>query len=339
MNLKWCVVFAAIVVLGQNTLSSKLKSNNDKRERRSFLPGFSCPFSNLRFRGRPDIKFILHNHNFSEGVDISEDLGVGKLIPNAPIKVLIHGFLNNASSLMPSLITNAFMQRYPELFNVIIVDWSIGAGEDYLDYYTCHIPKRIVPLVAEGAFDFLQDMIKSQNINPMYIGLIGHSLGAQISARIGKKFIQLGTKLPIIVGLDPAKSDSPNPTEDERLTANDAEYVEVIHTNPQDLGMFRPLGTADFYPNYRRDKQQPGCEFDSTCSHSRAYQYYAESVANPTAFESVKCLDLEALKENQCEGGFGNVRVFMGGPGVSSQGKGSGIFYLKTNSKPPYGQY
>lgn len=55
------------------------------------------------------------------------------------------------------------------------------------------------------------------------------------------------SKLPKIVGLDPASVlfsiDKPH----ERLNSSDATYVETIQTSK--LGFFDPIGKVSFYPN------------------------------------------------------------------------------------------
>lgn len=42
------------------------------------------------------------------------------------------------------------------------------------------------------------------------------------------------------------------------MDATDAEFVDVIHTDPRLFSMRRALGHADFYPNYL-NLMQPGC--------------------------------------------------------------------------------
>lgn len=49
------------------------------------------------------------------------------------------------------------------------------------------------------------------------------------------------------------------------LTANDAEFVDVIHTDGGLLGFPIPLGHADFYPNGGRGLQ-PGCDLSNVVS-------------------------------------------------------------------------
>ena len=82
------------------------------------------------------------------------------------------------------------------------------------------------------------------------IHVIGHSLGSHISGAAGKSYKKVtGKLLPHITGLDPAK---PCFKEGEILTGlerGDAEFIDVIHTNPGVLGKEEPFGDVDFYPN------------------------------------------------------------------------------------------
>lgn len=82
------------------------------------------------------------------------------------------------------------------------------------------------------------------------IHLVGHSLGAHIVGAAGKTFYEkTGRLLPRITGLDPA---NPCFIQGERLNGlsrGDAEFVDIIHTNPGVLGKREPIGDIDFYPN------------------------------------------------------------------------------------------
>lgn len=61
----------------------------------------------------------------------------------------------------------------------------------------------------------------------------------------------------IISGMDPAMplivGDS-----SYRLDSSDAKFVDVIHTSIYYLGVYKPTGHADFYPN-GGGPLQPGC--------------------------------------------------------------------------------
>lgn len=66
------------------------------------------------------------------------------------------------------------------------------------------------------------------------------------------------------VGLDPAKPLFIFATGDHKLDKNDAEFVDVIHTDVFQRGMLSPIGHADFYAN--GGIEQPGCKLQNyTC--------------------------------------------------------------------------
>lgn len=82
-----------------------------------------------------------------------------------------------------------------------------------------------------------------------------------------------------ILGLDPAGPlfSVNNPA--NRLDADDANYVEALHTNgPTFLligaGIGAPIAHADFFAN--GGTSQPGCTLNS-CSHSRAVDFYRKT--------------------------------------------------------------
>lgn len=299
--------------------------------------GFICPVSVSLFNGRDDVRFILYNKNWPHGTDISKDLGASKLLPNTPIKFLIHGFLNSGNSMMIQVIKNAYMAR-EEDYNVIAVDWTKGSGSWLSNYVDCLITSRIVPKVGEAVAEFIVDLINKQDVNILYVNVIGHSLGAQISGRAGKKLTEMGYRLPIIVGLDPALPGFQYSPETERLAPSDAIYVEVIHTNPGDLGFETPLGTADYYPNWGMIKRnrQPSC-ITPACSHAMSFRLFAESIANPTGFEAYQCDSFESMKKGECtdKGNNSPVRAYMGGAELR-YGKAPGVFKLETNQFAPF---
>lgn len=290
-----------------------------------------CPDSVLEFRGREDVKFILYNKNNPQGVDISKRIREGMLVKNAPIKFVIHGFLNGGNSLMPITVKDAYMQN-SEDYNVIVVDWSKGSGAWLSNYFICLITSRVVPMVGEAVGDFILDLIHQQNVNILYVNLIGHSLGAQISGFVGKHLIKNGYKLPIIVGLDAAHPGFSDLDESERLCPTDAEYVEAIHTNCGELGFETPIGDADYYPNHHRFiERMPGC-ITASCSHAMSFKYFAETIKYPYGFEAKRCNNFDKLKEGECNG----PKAFMGGNDMRV-GKLPGIFRLETKRNEPYG--
>ncbi|KAL1117632.1 hypothetical protein AAG570_003947 [Ranatra chinensis] len=70
--------------------------------------------------------------------------------------------------------------------------------------------------------------------------------------------------------------------------------------------------------------------FKSEVNHDKAYELYAESVTNPAAFPSVKCVN------PNCS----DYRIaYMGDPTtLPTNTQDQGSYYLRTNANSPYGQ-
>lgn len=137
--------------------------------------------------------------------------------------------------------------------------------------------------------------------------------------------------IPRITGLDPA---NPCFHSGERLTGllrGDAHYVDVIHSNPGCLGKKDAIGDIDFYANGIRPLQ-PGC-FDVFCSHSRAWQYYAESVypGNEFNFMAKPCSSIKDFVSQFCNGASYPM-------GYATPINLKGNYFFTTNSQSPFGK-
>lgn len=107
-------------------------------------------------------------------------------------------------------------------------------------------------------------------------------MGGHVGGYVGKEILsQSGEKIRKITALDPA---GPLFTDLNRITANDADIVEIIHTNSV-LGYHGEAGTVDFYPN-GAGLVQPGCEDTDDTSPSKCLNFPASTsrYINITAF-------------------------------------------------------
>lgn len=96
------------------------------------------------------------------------------------------------------------------------------------------------------------------------VHVIGHSLGAHIAGFTGKEvFKSTRSKIYWITGLDPAGPlfEVPLQNKMNRLSDQDATFVEILHTDGGVLGFLTPLGTSDFFPNGGKFIQ-PKCNFN-----------------------------------------------------------------------------
>lgn len=125
--------------------------------------------------------------------------------------------------------------------------------------------------------EFLQ---RDGGLNVETTHMIGHSLGAHLVA-LAAKGVSYGSSIGRITGepregkkypktvrntkmyffflpaLDPAAPLIENAPESERLNPRSAKFVDVIHSSAFFVGIRRPVGTVDFYPN--GGYFQPGC--------------------------------------------------------------------------------
>ncbi|KAG5338384.1 LIPP lipase, partial [Acromyrmex charruanus] len=234
-------------------------------------------------------QFLLYTRNnrkVGEPLIINDNDSVKKSSwnPTHPTRIITHGWRGDIEDKSAcALIRDAYLSIGH--YNVILIDWSKAAG--YLWYWKV---ARSVPLVAERVTQLIDFLQSQAGLDPSKTKVIGHSLGGHV---VGLAARNANGNIAEAVALDPAKPlfDSKGPG--ERVDRSDAARVQVIHTSI--LGLGEPIGNADFYPN--GGKSQPGCGIIAlTCAHARSYEYYAESILNPTGFRA------------------GN--VFMGGPSL-----------------------
>ena len=266
-------------------------------------------------------KFTLYNKNTSiKGEIISAEQKGNTFNTTAPVKFIIHGFIQNA--LVPWVIKMKDAILSFEEVNGITVDWSKGNG---LPYTQATANTQVVG--AEIA-KLVNTFISTKGVKAKDVHLIGHSLGAHISGYAGSKIKGLGR----ITGLDPSGPDFENTDPKVRLDPTDALFVDVIHTDGDNLhqlglGLMQLVGHVDYYPNGGKD--QPGCssasekifgtlermfkeqEFNvksiletAVCSHMAVLTYFTESIRDKgckfTAFPCSSKADFDSGKCMKC---------------------------------------
>lgn len=163
--------------------------------------------------------------------------------------------------------------------------------------------------------------------------IVGHSLGAQVAGYAGKKVLHLTQqKLTRIVGLDPAGPLFNTRPKFERLNKDDAEVVQVIHTDGDTFGFTNGLGALDFFPNGgnfqpRRSKIALFSLIGQLkYSHETSAWYFANAIANPNAFIGTKCSSWKNYVRGKCANGL---KVSMGDLEANAKGN----FYLCIKEK------
>ncbi|RVE54444.1 hypothetical protein evm_000929 [Chilo suppressalis] len=233
---------------------------------------------------------------------------------NRPTKVIVHGWNSNGNSNINPTIRDAFLAV--EDCNVIVVDWRALANSNYLTAASG------VPSVGQFLGNFLVWLFNNAGGNWNQLHLVGFSLGAHIVGNAGR---QAGGRPVRITGLDPA-----GPLwggNSNALNANAGGYVEAIHTDGGLLGIFNPVGDADFYPNGGRNVQ-PGCD-GSGCSHARSYEFFASSVRT-NHFVGRRCTNINQAQNVQCTGATFNM-----GNAIMNK-RGNGLFGLRTGAAWPF---
>lgn len=159
----------------------------------------------------------------------------------------------------------------------------------------------------------------------------GHTAGL-----VGQK-VKKG-QIPRIIALDPAGPDFSMNKPDERVSPDDAEQVEVIHTNGGllGLGFTDAIGDLDFYPN--GGQSQPGCPLDvaGICAHNRAFSLMADAITNDRLIGQRCGSHKEAVSEKKCN--HDGVKTRIAGDPIESKLHARGSYFLATNKKAPYGQ-
>ncbi|KAK9507690.1 hypothetical protein O3M35_007491 [Rhynocoris fuscipes] len=205
---------------------------------------------------------------------------------------LTHGFASNGRVDWLMDMKDAILNNVDA--NVFVVDWEKGSS--VCNYLQAASNTRIVGAeLVRLAKHLLKDGLTTSRMH-----LIGHSLGAHIMGYLGKGVKDKSRIVRRITALDPAQPGFEGSSEEVRLNKEDAQYVDVIHTDAKPFlpfigfGMIHPVGDVDFYMN--GGSHQPGCysvdvknvssisdlakipvEMVSqwvSCSHGRSYKYF-----------------------------------------------------------------
>ncbi|XP_030093085.1 lipoprotein lipase [Serinus canaria] len=262
--------------------------------------------------------------------------------------VVIHGWTVTGmyESWVPKLV-DALYKREPDS-NVIVVDWLVRAQQHY------PVSAAYTRLVGKDVAMFIDWMEEQFNYPLNNLHLLGYSLGAHaagIAGNLTKK------KVNRITGLDPAGPTFEYADELTRLSPDDAEFVDVLHTYTRgspdrSIGIQKPVGHIDIYPN--GGGFQPGCNLGEAlrliaekglgdvdqlvkCSHERSIHLFIDSLLNEEkASMAYRCNTKEAFEKGLCLSCRKNRCNNLGYKVNRVRTKRNTKMYLKTRAQMPY---
>jgi len=200
-------------------------------------------------------------------------------------------------------MNNAFPRYSKSVKNVKVAGKRVGEMIIFLQ----RLELEEIESSTEGVKDFLTPILDPQDVH-----IIGFSLGSMVAGKAGSYvYRKLNRKVGRITGLDPAGPFFTNgliSNVGRTLRKEDANSVDVIHTNWGGFGVNVEIGDIDFHPNGGLNLNpvsgpmfgqiQDYCKSKffffqpmsiAACSHNMAPIYYAFSINHRGAMKACRC--------------------------------------------------
>ncbi|XP_054421335.1 hepatic triacylglycerol lipase [Pteronotus mesoamericanus] len=306
-----------------------------------------------------ETRFLLFEKGSDKGCQIRlrrpETLQQCGFNTSLPLVMLIHGW--SLDGLLENWIwqmVSPLKSQLAQPVNVALADWITLAKTHYA------IAVRNTRLVGKEVAALLQWLEESVQFSRSNVHLIGYSLGAHVSGFAGS-YIGGKHKIGRITGLDAAGPLFEGTSPSDRLSPDDANFVDAIHTFTWEhiglsVGIKQPIAHYDFYPN--GGAFQPGCHFlefykhitkhglnaipqTIKCAHERSVHLFMDSLVHANQQSTAYlCNSMDSFSQGLClsckKGRCNTLGYYIRQDGQSKKSK---KLFLVTRAEPPFKVY
>ncbi|KAF4076417.1 hypothetical protein AMELA_G00215010 [Ameiurus melas] len=336
-----------LLIIGISVISCELFSNSTQTSSSSNTTHWRTDFGSIQSKFSLRIAELPDEDLCYLVPGIRETVSDCRFKLDAQTFLVIHGW--SVAGLYESWIAklvSALFKREPNA-NVVVVDWLDRASHHYP---TSAENTRLVGREVAQFIDWLE--VIGYPLEKLHV--LGYSLGAHVAGIAGNLS---NNKVNRITGFDPAGPTFEHADKPNRLSPDDAKFVDVLHTNTRgspdlSIGIQRPVGHVDIYPN--GGTFQPGCSLQNTmrmiatyglynmdqlvkCSHERSVHLFIDSLVNKDQQSlAYRCSSKEAFYKGLCLSCRKNRCNKLGYNINKVRTARSTKMYLKTREMMPY---